>query len=78
LQELVMAHHRFRNLLDDRPALGPSSAIPSVSGFMACPLAVPQGMGQFLMWQQAYQLAYEQARAVLQPSPLARFSASLN
>jgi len=35
-------------------------------------------MGQMLLWQQAYQLAFEQARAVLQPSPLDRLVASLN
>ena len=74
-----MSRHHFRGLLDDRPIPSPSSAISSVSGFMACPLAVPQGMmGQMLMWQQAYQLAFEQARAVLRPSPLDRFTASLN
>ena len=74
-----MSRHRFRGLLDERSIPSPSSAIPSMSGFMACPLAVPQGtMGQMLMWQQAYQLAFEQARAVLRPSPLDRFTASLN
>ena len=74
-----MSHHRLRGLLDDRSIPTPSSAIPSVSGFMACPLAMPQGMmGQMQMWQQAYQLAFEQARAVLRPSPLDRFTASLN
>jgi len=74
-----MSHHRLRGLLDNRPIPTPSSAIPSVNGFMACPLAVPQGMmGQMLLWQQVYQLAFEQARAVLRPSPLDRFAASLN
>ena len=74
-----MSHHRLRGLLDDRPIPTPSSAIPSVSGFMVCPLAAPQGMmGQMQMWQQVYQLALEQARAVLRPSPLDRFTASLN
>ena len=74
-----MSPHRFRGLLDNRPLPSPSSAIPSVSGFMVCPLAAPQGMmGQLLMWQQAYQLAFEQARAVLRPSPLDCFAASLN
>ncbi|MBI1916842.1 MAG: hypothetical protein HYS12_19215 [Planctomycetes bacterium] len=74
-----MSRHRFRGLLDDRPIPSPSSAIPSVSGFMVCPLAMTQGMmGQMSMWQQAYQLAFEQARAVLRPSPLDRFVASLN
>ena len=74
-----MAHHRFRGLVDDRSIPSPSSAIPTVSGFMACPLTIPQGMmGQMLMWQQAYQLAFEQARAVLRPSPLNRLVASLN
>lgn len=74
-----MSRHRLRGLLDDQPIPSPSSAILSMSGFMACPLAVPQGMmGQMLLWQQAYQLAFEQARAVLRPAPLDRFASSLN
>ena len=65
-----MSPHRFRGLVDSQPIPGPSSSVPSVSGFMACPLTTLQGMmGQMLLWQQSYQLAFEQARAVLRAEP---------
>ena len=74
-----MSAPRFGSLEDTRPASSGSLSRPSVSGFVMCPLAVPQGMtAQMLMWQQAYQLAFEQARAVLQPSLLDRLVPSLN
>ena len=74
-----MSRHRFRGLLDGQPIPTSPASAPVGSGFMACPIAVPQGMmGQMWLWQQAYQLAFEQARGVLRPSPLDRFAASLN
>jgi len=42
-----------------------------LSGFVACPVGSSAGW----QWQQIYRLAYEQARAVVQPSRLERLLA---
>ncbi len=69
-------NHRFHGATNPRPVLGPAAPVASASGFMLCPVGVPQGMmGQLLFWQQAYRLAYEQAQAVVQPSLFERFVA---
>src|SRR4051794_22016567 len=78
LQNPIMHGHLSRDPVARGPTPGTPAAVP-MSGFMMCPLAMPQGaMGQMLLWQQAYQLAFEQARAAAQPSPLERLTASLN
>ena len=74
-----MIRHRFRGLAEAGPVPGAAAPVPSMSGFVVCPLAVLPGMaGQTLAWQQVHQFAQEQARAVLRPSPVERFAASLN
>ena len=78
-----MQYHRFLGQLDNSSAspvaVGVSSA-PSVGGFVLCPPAcLPVGWaGQAMMWQ-VYQLAYQQAQAVVRPSRLERLeTATLN
>ncbi len=68
-----MHRHRFRGFVDKTPVQH-ASGHPGVGvGFMACPVAVYPGMmAQVMLWQQAYQIAFEQARAVLQPSRVER------
>ena len=68
-----MARHRFLDQLRPEPV----PAVPALaSGFMACPLVL-QAAGGLLPWQQqVYELAYEQARAVVRPSLLERWQAA--
>ena len=74
-----MNRPRFSVFAEIASVPGASAPAPSASGFVLCPLAVQPGMAaQVLAWQQVYQFALEQARAVLRPSPLERFAASLN
>ena len=67
-----MARHRFLDLLHSETVTPAVAVVPAVavSGFMACPLVLQAGA---LAWQHVYQLAYEQARAVVQPSRLERW-----
>jgi hypothetical protein len=66
-----MSLHRFQDLLNAEDPL-PAVAAPALmsSGFMACPVVLQAGV---LAWQHVYQLAYEQARAVVSPSRLERW-----
>ncbi len=73
-----MGHRRFLNQTDrDLPRQTSAEALPS-SGFMVCPLAVQQWAGPALAWQGVYARALEEARAVVRPSILQRFAASLD
>ena len=59
-----------------QPATRAAVAPTVASGFVACPLGLQAAACQ---WQQLYQWAYEQARAVVQPSRMERyFVPSLN
>jgi hypothetical protein len=70
-----MSVNRFAFATQD---LGASSGLP-VSGeagaFMVCPVAITPSGGAPALWQQVYQLALEQARAVVRPSRWERFTA---
>ena len=67
-----MHHHRFTSQLSQGP---PTEAqLPAAGGFVQCPLALQQGwQGPSCPWQQLYQMAYAQARAVVKPSILERY-----
>jgi hypothetical protein len=64
-----MSHHRFREQLAQSPLFrAPEPATP-LTGFVLCPLAlVPPVQGGMFAWQQVYQMAFEQAQAVVRPS----------
>ncbi len=71
-----MHHHRFLQQKGFAPLSSVAASAPSASAFMVCPAVLSQGwMGQPCPWRQLYQLAYEQARAVLRPSRLERLQA---
>ena len=71
-----MNRHRFLPLKDTRPLPGAAGPALSVSGFVMCPAVLQPGlMGQAFLWQQVYQAAFAQARAVHRPSLLERFHA---
>ena len=68
-----MYRNRFHNEEDFGPrwSVGAPAVFPSA--FVLCPVALPQGgIGQQCLWQQVYQLAYEQAQAVVRTSRLER------
>jgi hypothetical protein len=60
-----MHHHRFPGQTNPAPA-------PPAGGFMLCPAALQGWPGPVCPWQHLYQLAYDQARAVVRPSLLER------
>jgi hypothetical protein len=66
-----MQRHRF---LEHIPA-PPATSVGVPNGFMVFSLPVAS-LAQ-APWQQLYQLAYEQARAVVAPSRLERLQAAL-
>jgi hypothetical protein len=66
-----MHHHRFSEQLSQ--AVGSTPALEPGQGFVACPHALLQGLASGCPWQHVYQLAYEQARAVVAPSRLERY-----
>jgi hypothetical protein len=73
-----MSRHRFLGLVRTEPAL-PANASALVSGFVACPMVLQAAVlqaGQWAWQQQVYQLAYEQAQAVVRPSLLERWQAA--
>ncbi len=60
-----MHRHRFLEQLSSSRSVSPAG-LPT-SGFLMCPAALWQGAAQAVCpWQQVCQLAYEQARAVVQ------------
>jgi hypothetical protein len=75
-----MHQHRFREQQQFSPRPAIATPVLSATAFVVCPLMLPQGgMGQQSPWPQLYQLAFEQAQAVLRPSRLERLQAvSLN
>ena len=69
-------HHRFRDQQGFAPVSTATADTPAAGAFMICPAALAQGsMGQPWLWLAAYQRAYENAQAVLRPSPVERFQA---
>ena len=71
-----MHRHRFleREKFTPLPALATTG--PSATAFVVCPVVLSQGwMGQPCPWRSIYQLAYEQAQAVVRPSRLERLQA---
>ena len=65
-----MSEHRFLHLLQAEPAIPAAATATATSGFMVCPLVL---QGAAWSWQHVYQLAFEQARAVVRPSILERW-----
>ncbi len=65
-----MHRHRFSDQLSQ--GVG-TSAPPAGQGFVPCPVALLPGLSGVCPWQHVYQLAYEQARAVVGPSRLERY-----
>jgi hypothetical protein len=65
--------HRHRFSEQWAQAGDPTPAAPTAHGFVQCPLVLMQGQpAASCPWQQVYQLAYEQAQAVVAPSRLER------
>jgi hypothetical protein len=66
-----MGRHRFLDLLNAEPAVPAAETPATLGGFMACPMVLQTAAWS---WQQnVYQLAFEQARAVVRPSRLERW-----
>jgi hypothetical protein len=71
-----MNRHRFSELVSSVSEKASDVPALSVSGFVVCPLMTAQPMTtQLMLWQQVYQAAWEQARAVSLPSRLERLQA---
>ena len=72
-----MQPHRFReqmtNLIPPSPVSGPPASV----GFMMCPAGIAAWIGVETCWvgQQIYQLAFQQAQAVVRPSRMERWMA---
>jgi hypothetical protein len=65
----TVSMHRFRNLLEARRLPAPPAPQPSSAGFVGCPVALLPLAGSGVgAWQHVYQLAFEQAQAVVRPS----------
>jgi hypothetical protein len=63
-----MSRNRL-SLSDQVLGSSPGAAVPAFSNaFMAFPLPWPPPGGLPALWQQVYQMALEQARAVVRPS----------
>jgi hypothetical protein len=68
-----MHSHRFRNLTGIWRRSRSQEAPVSAKGFMLCPPALlPAQPASLCAWQGVYQLAFEQAQAVVRPSLLER------
>jgi hypothetical protein len=67
---MTMSEHRFLDLLETEAAVPAAATATATSGFMVCPLVL---QGAAWSWQQVYQMALEQARAVVRPSILERW-----
>ena len=66
-----MDRHRFREITATRILPGLSRPLVNTTAFCACPVGLFQGLATPLgLWQQQYlyQLALEQAEAVVRPS----------
>jgi hypothetical protein len=73
-----MHHDRFVGSQGNGPRSGAAAQVARASAFIACPVALLQGgVGPSLLWQQVYQLAFEQAQAVVRPSRLERYQDAL-
>ncbi len=67
-----MHRHRFVEQLNQNRMPRPQVAAFNPNAFCACPLCLVMG-GSAMQWQQrVYQLAYEEAKAVVKPSILER------
>ena len=68
-----MHSHRFRNQTDLWRRSRSQEALVSAKGFMLCPPALlPVEPASLCAWQGIYQLAFQQAQAVVRPSLLER------
>jgi hypothetical protein len=65
-----MHRHRFGGQAN--PGSRVEEPTPTVEGFVLCPLALQGWQGPVCPWQDVYQRAYAQARAVVRPSLLER------
>jgi len=65
-----MNRHRFLELVAERRLPQPTQATLRAAAFVACPLARIFGWSEAMCaWQQqVYQLAFQQAQAVVRPS----------
>jgi hypothetical protein len=67
-----MQTHRFQNLLNEEPQDWTPRSSPSAGAFSLCPIPLAVCPADRLVQQQIYQLALEQAQAVVRPSWLER------
>jgi hypothetical protein len=73
-----MHRDRFVGFQGNGPRSGTAAQVARAGAFVACPMALLQGgVGPSLLWQQVYQLAFEQAQAVVRPSRLERYQDAL-
>ncbi len=66
-----MSNNRFslgNRELRTAPGASPLASSGAMGAFLVCPLPLLQGGGVPPLWQQVYQLALEQAQAVVRPS----------
>jgi hypothetical protein len=65
-----MQHHRFSSQAEHHYLPQPPAPAFTPGSFVACPLALLQGLSAAQLAGQAavYQLAFEQAQAILRPS----------
>ncbi len=65
-----MQHHRFRNEAFSRQLPRPQAAPINLSAFCLCPIALWPGVSSeaYRYQQMVYQLAFDQALAVVRPS----------
>jgi hypothetical protein len=64
-----MSQHRFRDFLTPETSDRAAAPSPMLGGFIACPIVLQGAGGGMADWQrELYRWAFEQARAVLNPS----------
>jgi hypothetical protein len=74
-----MSRRRFLDRMRREPPSPAAAPVVCPVGFMACPTVLRQGVAAdpFLWQQRIYEMALEQAKAVVRPSILERFQADL-
>jgi hypothetical protein len=66
----TMQHYPFLGQLDNRMGASAGAAPLSATAFVMCPAACLMGWPTHAMMWRVYQMAYEQAQAVVRPSRL--------
>jgi hypothetical protein len=74
-----MLHHRFREQIENLSLPGLAAEVVRPKGFVLCPPFLVEGMNGGCCWvqQQIYQLAFQQAEAVVRPSRFERAMAQV-